>query len=176
MLAVIIRFLFLEAYPSIWRMNSSSICSVIFPGRPGWGCCLCFLICSMPILKITWSLFSKESAGTFPHCHYISRNQTVAFQWHWSSLPAPVDAASLGPWVSVCSACRSGALQLPFPLQSKGFLTITELWLPHPHPACPGNISVSSWVDLRVTVVIGQWCLLWYVRVSSTNLCLCTHT
>lgn len=106
-LAVIIHFLFLEAYPSIWRVTPAVFVPSSSLRERGDADCFCFLIYSSPILKITWPLLSKESSGAFLYCHYISRNQTVAFQWHWSALPALVDAASLGPCTCVCPTCKS---------------------------------------------------------------------
>lgn len=57
---------------------------------------------------ITWPLSSKKSSGTFLHCHDLSRNQRVAFQWHWSALPAPVGASLLPGPLDLCmpSLCK----------------------------------------------------------------------
>lgn len=171
MLAVIIHFIFLKAYPSLWRITPAVFVPSFSLGQQGEADCLCFLIYSLPILKITWPLSSRESSGVFPYCHYISRNQTVPFQWHWSALPAPVMLWVWAPGLVYVQLAK-------MVLNSSHFSAMQGLlgchWaLASLSPSCMSRKHFYFLLGrhhLRVTVVIELWCFLWYVRVSATNL------
>lgn len=60
MLAVVILFLFLETYPGTWRILPAIFVPSSSVGAWDEADCLCFLIYSLPILKMTWPLYSSH--------------------------------------------------------------------------------------------------------------------
>lgn len=170
-LAVLNHFLFVELYPGLWRMTPA-VCVRNLPQETR----VRLTASSSPHTYPSWTLplSSKKSSETFLHCHDLSRNHKVAFHWHWSALPAPMDASCLIPLacVDLCPGCVSAAYYLVLHLQGTGNQLQLSFGFPVPHPACSGTVSVFLWGShqLKAVVLICPQCFLWYMRVSSTTL------
>lgn len=114
------------------KNNSSSICSIIFPRRPGWGWLPWLSHIFLAHLEDNMTFVFYRVIRNFPPLPLHFKESDSGFQWRWSPLPAPVDAAGQGPWTYVCPACRNGALQLPLSLQCKDFSTSLSFGFPIP--------------------------------------------